>query len=83
MNSGLDAPDGTPQSRVPVERYYHWCFVDNWEWSEGMAQHFGVVGLDENLDRHVKPAARMLRDIIRADALTPAIDAQYREATSR
>lgn len=83
LNSGLEAPDGTPQSRVLVERYYHWCFVDNWEWSEGMAQHFGVVGLDENLDRHVKPAARMLRDIIRADALTPAIDAQYREATSR
>ena len=48
-----------------------------------MAQHFGVVGLDENLDRHIKPAARMLRDIIRADALTPAIDAQYREPTSR
>lgn len=20
---------------IPVERYYHWCFVDNWEWSEG------------------------------------------------
>lgn len=83
LNAGLSAPDGTPQSRVPVERYYHWCFVDNWEWSEGMAQHFGVVALDDNLDRQVKPAARMLRDINRAAAITPAIDQQYREPTAK
>ncbi|WP_019193684.1 glycoside hydrolase family 1 protein [Corynebacterium timonense] len=65
---------------VRVERYYHWCFVDNWEWSEGMAQHFGVVGLDENLDRHVKPAGYMLRDLNRAGAITPEIVETYREA---
>lgn len=68
---------------VKVERYYHWCFVDNFEWSEGMAQRFGVVALDENLDRHVKPAGYMLRDLNRAGAITPEIDAQYREPTAR
>lgn len=83
LNSGLPAPDGTEQERVPVERYYHWCFVDNWEWSEGMAQHFGVVSIDDNLDRHIKPAGYMLRDINRAGALTTAIAEQYREPTAK
>ena len=83
LNAGMPAPDGTPQEAVPVQRYYHWCFVDNWEWSEGMAQHFGVVALDNELGRHPKPAAYMLRDINRAGALTTAIDEQYREPTAK
>lgn len=63
-------------SRVPeVERYYHWCFVDNWEWSEGMAQKFGVV----DVDRQVKPAGRLLQALIREGAITPEIDAKFRE----
>lgn len=63
-------------SRVPeVERYYHWCFVDNWEWSEGMAQKFGVV----DVDRQIKPAGRLLQALIREGAITPEIDAKFRE----
>lgn len=63
-------------SRVPeVERYYHWCFVDNWEWSEGMAQKFGVV----DVERQVKPAGRLLQALIREGAITPEIDAEFRE----
>ncbi|WJY67054.1 glycoside hydrolase family 1 protein [Corynebacterium auris] len=83
LNAGLPSRDGAEQKAAPVERYYHWCFVDNWEWSEGMAQHFGVVALDDNLDRHVKPAGYMLRDLNRAGAITPEIEATYREPTAK
>lgn len=52
---------------VPIERYYHWCFVDNWEWTEGMAQHFGIVSMEEeSLDRGVKPSGYLLGEIISA-----------------
>lgn len=56
---------------VPIERYYHWCFVDNWEWTEGMAQRFGIVSMEpETLDRVAKPSGYLLRDVIREGAVT-------------
>ncbi len=32
---------------LPIERYYHWCFIDNWEWAEGADRTLraGRVGL--------------------------------------
>ncbi|HHW82650.1 MAG TPA: glycoside hydrolase family 1 protein [Actinomycetales bacterium] len=67
-------------SEVPFERYYHWCFVDNWEWSEGMVPRFGIVHLDrKTLARTPKPSARMIRDLIRAGAITDEIRERYEE----
>ncbi|TBW22254.1 glycoside hydrolase family 1 protein [Arcanobacterium bovis] len=67
-------------SDLPIERYYHWCFVDNWEWSDGMEPRFGVVYLDRtNLERKPKPSAYMLRDLIKAGAITAEIEKKYRE----
>lgn len=40
-----------------------------------MAQKFGVV----DVDRQVKPAARLLQALIREGAITPEISAQFRE----
>ncbi len=31
------------ESDLPVERYYHWCFCDNFEWLEGESARFGIV----------------------------------------
>ena len=31
---------------APVERYYHWCFCDNFEWIEGNTARFGLVHVD-------------------------------------
>lgn len=65
-------------SPLPFERYYHWCFLDNWEWSFGEVPRFGIVHVDyETQKRTVKPSGRMLRDIIAAGALTPEIRARY------
>lgn len=63
---------------VPIERYYHWCFVDNWEWSEGEIPRFGIIYNDyETQRRIVKPSARMLSEIVKNDALTRDIIARY------
>ncbi len=34
------------KSDLPIERYYHWCFCDNFEWLEGMSAKFGLVKVD-------------------------------------
>ncbi|MFC5369658.1 glycoside hydrolase family 1 protein [Arcanobacterium bovis] len=65
-------------SGLPFERYYHWCFVDNWEWSEGMVPHFGIVHLDPTtLERTPKPSAYMLRDIIDQGKINDDIYQRY------
>ncbi len=65
-------------SGLPIERYYHWCFVDNWEWAEGEVQRFGIVHNDyETQTRTVKPSGRMLAEVVAEGALTPSIIEQY------
>ncbi|MCI5825411.1 MAG: family 1 glycosylhydrolase [Arcanobacterium sp.] len=65
-------------SGLPFERYYHWCFVDNWEWTEGMVPRFGIVWLDrDSLERTPKPSAYMMRDVIKAGGITSEIRARY------
>lgn len=34
------------ESGLPVKRYYHWCFTDNFEWIEGFSARFGLVHVD-------------------------------------
>jgi beta-glucosidase len=53
------------ESDLPFERYYHWCFVDNWEWAEGEVPRFGIVALDyETQERTVKDSGRFLSSVI-------------------
>ena len=65
-------------SSVPIERYYHWCFVDNWEWSDGEIPRFGIVYNDyETQRRIVKPSGRMLSEIVKSGELSSDIIARY------
>lgn len=59
------------RSDLPIERYLHWCFVDNWEWSDGMAPRFGIVARDDDDARTIKPSGHLLARIIRTGVLTP------------
>jgi beta-glucosidase len=56
---------------VDVRGYYHWTFVDNFEWAEGWALDFGLVALDvETQARAPRPSARLYSEIIEANAVT-------------
>ena len=59
---------------LPFERFYHWCFVDTWEGTEGEVTRFGIVALDyPTQDRTVKPSGRFYADVIAAGGVTAAI----------
>ena len=56
---------------VPVERYYHWSFIDNWEWAAGFTQRFGLVHVDfATGERTPKASFRWLQQLIAARAET-------------
>lgn len=58
-------------SGLPFERYYHWCFVDNWEWADGEEPRFGVVALDyDTLQRTVRDSGRFLARVIADGGVT-------------
>ncbi|MBU0704727.1 MAG: glycoside hydrolase family 1 protein [Chloroflexi bacterium] len=58
----------------PVMGYYHWTLVDNFEWAEGWALRFGLIGLDtETQARTPRPSADLYAALIRANAITPEI----------
>ncbi len=59
------------RSGLPVRRYYHWCFCDNFEWIEGESARFGLVHMDyETQKRTVKKAGEFYSEIIRAGGVT-------------
>ncbi len=58
-------------SGLPIERYYHWCFTDNWEWTEGEGPRFGLVHLDyETQARTPRESARFYADVIAHGGVT-------------
>jgi len=53
-----------------VRGYFHWSLLDNYEWAEGFAAHFGLYAFDaRTLRRTERPSARLFRRIARANAL--------------
>ena len=51
---------------LPVQRYYHWCFCDNFEWLEGQSARFGLVHIDyDTQQRTVMESGRFYAEMIR------------------
>ena len=51
---------------IPVERYYHWTLMDNFEWAEGESARFGLVETDfETQKRTMRPSGRVFAAIAR------------------
>ncbi|MEM9602605.1 MAG: GH1 family beta-glucosidase [Pseudomonadota bacterium] len=52
---------------VPVEGYFGWSLLDNFEWALGYAKRFGLVRVNfDTLARTPKASALWLRDAVRA-----------------
>ncbi|SDF74329.1 beta-glucosidase [Lentzea fradiae] len=55
---------------VPLKGYFAWSLLDNFEWSYGYAQRFGLVHVDYATQRRtLKDSARWYADKIRGSAL--------------
>ena len=65
-------------SGLPFERYYHWCFCDNFEWLEGYSARFGLVHIDyETQKRTVKRSGEFYAGMIVAGGVTEEAFAEY------
>ena len=55
---------------IPVSGYFHWSFMDNFEWALGYSQHYGLVYVDiADQKRVIKDSGRWFAGVIRANAL--------------
>jgi beta-glucosidase len=63
---------------VDVRGYYHWSFVDNYEWAEGWSLRFGLVAMDrETQARTPRRSARVLTEVIGANAISRSLVAEH------
>lgn len=66
------------RSELPVERYYHWCFCDNWEWAEGNTARFGLVHVDyADQKRTVKSSGEFYRRVIAEGGVSKALYQEF------
>jgi beta-glucosidase len=49
----------------PVKRYYHWCFLDNFEWCEGESARFGIIKTNYTTqERTIKSSGQLFAKVI-------------------
>jgi beta-glucosidase len=62
----------------PVEGYFHWSLVDNFEWERGWTQRFGLWGLDlETQARIRRPSVDLYADICRTNGISADVVEKY------
>lgn len=63
---------------IPVERYYHWSLMDNFEWLEGESARFGLVYIDyESQRRMVKKSGWFYAKICESGSITEDMIREY------
>lgn len=56
---------------IPVERYYYWTLMDNFEWHEGETTRFGLVSCNfTSQQRRMRKSGRMYSNICKSKKLT-------------
>lgn len=65
---------------VDVRRYYHWTFIDNFEWMDGENERFGLIENDyETQTRKVRNSTLFYADIIKKHGIDNEIIKKYLE----
>jgi beta-glucosidase len=68
LNDYLKAYKRAHQEGVPVAGYFHWSLVDNWEFTQGYLERFGLVYVDQKTQqRIVKDSAYRYKEIVAAN----------------
>ncbi|MCM1989585.1 glycoside hydrolase family 1 protein [Oceanirhabdus seepicola] len=68
---------------IPVERYYHWSTMDNFEWDLGYSPRFGLVEIDyNNMERKIRKSGEFYRDIIQKKGVTEDMIEKYLKVES-
>lgn len=58
-------------SGVDLRGYFHWSFTDNFEWSNGYEEHFGLIYIDYATQKRIpKDSAYWYRDLIASNGAT-------------
>lgn len=64
---------------IPVERYYHWSTLDNFEWAEGLSSRFGLVEVDYSTQaRKIRPSGKMYAEICKTHQITEQMLKNYK-----
>ena len=54
------------QAGVPLAGYFVWSLLDNFEWSHGYSQRFGIVWVNyETQERILKDSAKWYKGVIK------------------
>ncbi|NLK28710.1 MAG: glycoside hydrolase family 1 protein [Clostridiales bacterium] len=68
------------ESKLPITRYYHWCFCDNFEWVEGESARFGLVYVNyETQERTIKTSGKFYTRMIEENGITEEMYKEYVE----
>ena len=71
-------------SSMPFERYYYWCFCDNFEWIEGESARFGLIHIDyETQERKIKKSGEFYMDMIANKGVTKEAYDNYVEVSEK
>ena len=65
---------------IPILGYFHWSFLDNFEWREGFSKRFGLIAVqhdDPDLKRSPRRSAYLYSEIAQKNALTKEIVEAY------
>ncbi len=55
---------------APVKGYFYWSLLDNYEWSYGFKERFGLIEVDyDTLERKIRNSAFVYKDIIEKNSL--------------
>jgi beta-glucosidase len=71
LDQHLRAVHRAIETGAPITGYLQWSFMDNFEWSKGYSQRFGIVHVDyDDQQRTPKDSAYWYRDVIERNGLS-------------